>query len=568
MSNYTQVTFFTPKDSLPTNSPQKTIFGAAYDVEFGNISTAIASKPDNLTTASFLNVNVTGNIIPQNGWYLPATNTLGVATNSTQRGTINATGVWVINAPSSGTALTVNGVAATDIAKFILADTVASSTGLRIVNSASNNPGAVILPFASAGTLNPIVQGNDTTIVGAGSSAGAGVLDLTIWGTVSSGIRISSGAVATQGNVTLNTPASGNTLAINNLGNNSAFTTTDGTVSTNWFTAGGASGLLLGTTSNHQLQVTTNNVTRLIIAAAGNVTINSPSSGNTLTTTSVNAANAAAISAIQTGTTSLAALFSSTGNTTAGNLQINFDNAGDAFIYNTIATTFFLGGTAAGALTFVTNNAQRVSIDSNGVVTANAPSSSGTHTFNGPANNYALTLVNNGAAGTSLGLLINAGTNSSDAPLAVLNKGGGTIFFEVFGNGESFVAPPTAATDRSSTPIFQVGYLDIPQNVQSVSYATVMTDRGKAIQHNSASAHTFTINDATVNYPVGTVIMIINPLTNGTLTIALQTTANNLVWSPSGAQGNRTLAAAGQATVMKYAAGTPGVWQIAGTGLS
>jgi hypothetical protein len=46
MSNYVQTTFFTPKDSLPPSNPAKTIFGAAYDVEFGNISTAIGSKLD------------------------------------------------------------------------------------------------------------------------------------------------------------------------------------------------------------------------------------------------------------------------------------------------------------------------------------------------------------------------------------------------------------------------------------------------------------------------------------------------------------------------------------------
>lgn len=44
MSNYTQTTFFAPKDSLPINNPGKTIFGAAYDVEFANLATAVNSK--------------------------------------------------------------------------------------------------------------------------------------------------------------------------------------------------------------------------------------------------------------------------------------------------------------------------------------------------------------------------------------------------------------------------------------------------------------------------------------------------------------------------------------------
>lgn len=54
MSNYVQTTFFAPKDALPPGNPSKTIFGAAYDVEFGNIATAITSKFDvtNLATTA------------------------------------------------------------------------------------------------------------------------------------------------------------------------------------------------------------------------------------------------------------------------------------------------------------------------------------------------------------------------------------------------------------------------------------------------------------------------------------------------------------------------------------
>jgi hypothetical protein len=49
MSNYYQTTFFAPKDALAPTDPNKTIFGAAYDVEFGNLSTAIATKYDSTT---------------------------------------------------------------------------------------------------------------------------------------------------------------------------------------------------------------------------------------------------------------------------------------------------------------------------------------------------------------------------------------------------------------------------------------------------------------------------------------------------------------------------------------
>lgn len=88
MSNYSQTTFFTPKDSLPTTNPAKTIYGAAYDVEFGNISTAIATKYDSSTTSITLST-------------LASTGALTITA---------ATGV-TISAPSSGNALIINGVA-------------------------------------------------------------------------------------------------------------------------------------------------------------------------------------------------------------------------------------------------------------------------------------------------------------------------------------------------------------------------------------------------------------------------------------------------------------------------
>jgi hypothetical protein len=52
VSDYTQTTFFTPKDSLPSGDPAKTIVGADFDGEFGAISTAIATKYDNTDLAS------------------------------------------------------------------------------------------------------------------------------------------------------------------------------------------------------------------------------------------------------------------------------------------------------------------------------------------------------------------------------------------------------------------------------------------------------------------------------------------------------------------------------------
>lgn len=46
MSDYSQITFFTPKDSLATGNPNKIIYGSDVDAELSAISTAIATKAD------------------------------------------------------------------------------------------------------------------------------------------------------------------------------------------------------------------------------------------------------------------------------------------------------------------------------------------------------------------------------------------------------------------------------------------------------------------------------------------------------------------------------------------
>lgn len=53
MSNYSQVTFFGPKDSLSTGDPNKKARGTQVDTELGLIATAIASKLDSSTISGF-----------------------------------------------------------------------------------------------------------------------------------------------------------------------------------------------------------------------------------------------------------------------------------------------------------------------------------------------------------------------------------------------------------------------------------------------------------------------------------------------------------------------------------
>jgi len=81
---------------------------------YGAINNSGAITSNGTLTGTTLTVN--GSSVPLNGVYLPSTNTLGLATNSTQRVTIGSTGNWNVVAPTtittqtgcsiSGTALT------------------------------------------------------------------------------------------------------------------------------------------------------------------------------------------------------------------------------------------------------------------------------------------------------------------------------------------------------------------------------------------------------------------------------------------------------------------------------
>jgi hypothetical protein len=109
-----------------------------------------------------------------------------------------------------------------------------------------------------------------------------------------------------------------------------------------------------------------------------------------------------------------------------------------------------------------------------------------------------------------------------------------------------------------------VGYLNIPQNLQNASYTLVLADAGKHIRHTDATARTMTIPaNASVAFTIGTSITFSNGNGAGVMTIAITTDVMRL--AGAGTTGSRTLAANGIATAVKVAAAE---WQISGTGLT
>jgi len=121
-------------------------------------------------------VTVTGlpSALPPNGWYLPAANTLGVATGGVQRGTISAAGNWTVQPPTTTTStiggygLTVqapnNGAASFGL--LVLGGTNASDQALQVLNAAASadlfsvqGNGAISLPSVATTTAAPALGG-------------------------------------------------------------------------------------------------------------------------------------------------------------------------------------------------------------------------------------------------------------------------------------------------------------------------------------------------------------------------------------------------------------------------
>jgi len=110
---------------------------------------------------------------------------------------------------------------------------------------------------------------------------------------------------------------------------------------------------------------------------------------------------------------------------------------------------------------------------------------------------------------------------------------------------------------------FDVGYRNIPQNIQLGNYTLVLADAGKQIYRGSGSAATWTIPaNSSVAYPVGTAITFINT-TSTAVSIAI--TTDTMYLSPAGTTGTRTLAQFGSATAVKVEATN---WLISGSGLT
>jgi hypothetical protein len=155
VSNYTQITFFAPKDALLSGNPAKLIKGADVDPELAAIAVAIASKYD-ATNFAFANPSAAIGLAAVNGTATTpmrsdAAPALSQAISPTWTGnhtfsnaiTVNGAGTSLkggvtVNAPSSGIAFTANNVVGSPVAHFTSVNTTTSDVEIYRSTSTAN----------------------------------------------------------------------------------------------------------------------------------------------------------------------------------------------------------------------------------------------------------------------------------------------------------------------------------------------------------------------------------------------------------------------------------------------
>jgi hypothetical protein len=257
------------------------------------------------------------------GIYSPAADQLAITCGGTQRGLFSSSGLTITG--SSGVALTVNGVATQYAASFN--GGTAASGDISGINVSGSTPNYVVSRFSNSNTSGStsieVVEGSGTAraFVSANSgTAGFGSntsVPVHIYSNSASRITISTG-----GNVTINAPSSGTALAINGVATQYAASFNGGTAgsgdllgidvygstpgyvvsrlrnthasgytsveviggngASSSFIAAHPTKAVFGSNTNTQVEIWSNNSSRIAVTGTGNVYISAPSSGTTL----------------------------------------------------------------------------------------------------------------------------------------------------------------------------------------------------------------------------------------------------------------------------------------------
>lgn len=234
-----------------------------------------------------------------------------VYTNSSARIAVGPNGNTTINAPTaSGAALT--------------------------VNQFGSIPGFV---NTSANGQNSTIQLVQTGVSGWNLYNPAGTTDFRLNNGTSDRIT-----VANPGNVTIATPSSGTSLSLGSISGQYALYTPQGAMDAGIVTGTGNFRLYVGTA--HKLSLATSGTDRVEVASPGNVTINAPSSGTTITATGAANANAVAITSPNTASQSFG--LSVTAGTNASDYGLYVANASGGGLFRVYGDGSVTAGSPTG----------------------------------------------------------------------------------------------------------------------------------------------------------------------------------------------------------------------------
>lgn len=550
----------------------------------------------------------TGSTVPTNGMYLPAANTVALASNTTLRASVNSAGNWTFAAPSSGTALTVtsaSGAYASTLSSggsalsagynigllsnawnlhttgtdpFVFG-TISAATAALYTNSAQR----ILVGTAGNVTVNAPSSGAALTVTGVAAGTSAQFTDGTRTARIDhSASNVDFGSftadalnlvsnssrrvvIGSAGNVTINAPSSGISLQVNSAAAGTAYAFSDGTV-TGWAADFGATRHNFGTSSAHSSNWYAGNSQRVSLSAAGNVVISAPSSGTALT-----AQNGTARAIDATG--SVAFTMSSVVHTFAVDGSGAYQDIGGANawrIYTNSVERFVVGSTGAviiraptsGVGLTIAGGGLTVTGTITGALTGDVTGNASTATtlqtsrnINGVAFNGSANITVTAAAETLTGTTLAALSGANLTALNATQLTSGTV------PSARITAVDAAATINS----IAIGYRTVPQNAQTGNYTAVIGDSGYHIYHASGAGagDTYTIPaNASVAYPVGTVLTFVN---NDSNAVSIAITTDTMTLAGTTTTGTRTLAQNGIATAIKTTSTT---WLISGTGLS
>jgi hypothetical protein len=312
----------------------------------------------------------------------------------------------------------------------------------------------------------------------------------------------------------------------------------------------------------NQLGIATNSILRGYIDINGQFNYGPPTAGVALTVNGIANSDTLNVNGSTTSGQSYGAII------TAGTTSVDYALYVRAITGTPILLTLYGDG--------------HFSLGNNGTISTITGSSFGAVTINGTNGVDVLTLASGSLAATPAAeLYITRGgsnaNNQQQGPSILLQDLGASTFSilqhsggqtEIWQFNGSYAQVARCLTTHNfqflddGGTMQTVGWRDTPQNLVNGNYAFVLADRGKQVAHTSGTAHTWTIPaNASVPFPIGTVIRGVN--TGGNVTI--QITSDTLTNVSTGATGTRTIIGPAAYTLEKIGATS---WFISGIGVT